>query len=360
MKCLQNLATYHRKKHKIPVLAITGTNGKTTTKELITSVLSEKYNVTSTIGNFNNHIGVPLTLLRISNKTEIAVIEMGANHIGEISELCRIAQPNLGLITNIGKAHLEGFGSLDGVIKAKGELYKYLSDNKGVIFSNSDNQILNNLLQGINSECYGSNHEMDFFGQIINSDTFLKLEFFDRNDEILKNYIISTQLAGKYNFENVMAATKIGLYFNVEKENIVNAIENYKPSNNRSQILKTKKNTLIIDAYNANPTSMKIAIENFQIMKGNHKYLILGDMLELGKFSVYEHQDILKTVSAFCWDKVYLVGKEFASVSADSGTLNFNKVEDLKTHLQKHDINNSYILIKGSRGIKLEKVIEDL
>ncbi len=358
--CLQKLAQHHRQQLSIPVLAITGTNGKTTTKELITAVLSEKYKVTSTTGNLNNHIGVPLTLLRLSSETEIAIIEMGANHVGEIAALCNIAQPNHGLVTNIGKAHLEGFGSFDGVVKAKRELYQYLTKAGGTIFINSDNGLLNDLIKGYICEYYGSDTKSDLFGQITGSDPYLELEFFDRSDDILQPYQISTKLTGVYNFENVMAAVKAGVYFNVEKDKIIKSIENHFPRNNRSQMMKTEDNHLVIDAYNANPSSMVSSILNFSKMQGEKKCLILGDMLELGKYTEEEHSKIIDLVGSMEWEKVMLVGKEFQKLTAPSGFDYFEDVNSLIKYLKATKIQNSTILIKGSRGIKLEETIQYL
>ncbi|MEA3444678.1 MAG: UDP-N-acetylmuramoyl-tripeptide--D-alanyl-D-alanine ligase [Bacteroidota bacterium] len=355
LTCLQNLASFHRKQFSIPVLAITGTNGKTTSKELITTVLSKKYNVTATIGNLNNHIGVPLTLLRITTETDVAVIEMGANHIGEIETLCEFSKPDHGLITNIGKAHLEGFGSFESVKKAKGELYRYLMTNSGTIFFNTDNFVLRELLSEYTAQDYGSTPQSSLFGQTTETYPYLGIEFFDNNDVILQPYNISTHLAGSYNFENIMAAIKIGLHFNITKEKIIGAIENYKPGNNRSQVIKTSENTLIADAYNANPTSMKLAIDNFQKMKGEKKCLILGDMLELGKYSQEEHREILYQINSFLWNKVLLIGPEFIRVSKEFEFDNFSDVNALIEYLQNHKITDSIILLKGSRGIKLEK-----
>ncbi|MCF8371909.1 MAG: UDP-N-acetylmuramoyl-tripeptide--D-alanyl-D-alanine ligase [Bacteroidales bacterium] len=355
--CLQQLANYHRKQLKIPVLAITGTNGKTTSKELITSVLSKKFSVCATKGNLNNHIGVPLTLLSITNENEFAVVEMGANHLGEIGALCEIANPDYGLITNIGKAHLEGFGSFEGVISAKGELYEHIIKNKGKLFRNSNNPILHKLANGYPAMLYGEDTKSEVFGQITSAGPFLEMEFFDANEDILQPYSISTQLAGEYNFENVMAAIRIGIHFGVGKNQIVEAIENYQPKNNRSQILKTSTNTLVVDAYNANPSSMMSAIGNFQKMKAENKTLILGDMLELGSFSAEEHSKLLQSIKNFQWDRVLLVGPEFTKAAKGLALPCFSNVDELSKFLEKKGIFNSTILIKGSRGIRLEKVI---
>lgn len=355
--CLQQLAKHHRKQLNIPVLAITGTNGKTTSKELITSVLSKKYSVCATLGNLNNHIGVPLTLLSISGKNEIAVIEMGANHVGEIAALCEIANPDYGLITNIGKAHLEGFGSFEGVIAAKGELYSHIIENKGTLFRNNNNSILHKLANGYPAMFYGADTKSEVFGQITGAGPLLEMEFFDANDDILQPYSISTQLAGEYNFENVMAAIRVGIHFEVGKEQIIEAIENYQPKNNRSQIIKTSTNTLVVDAYNANPSSMMSAIGNFQKMKAENKTLILGDMLELGFYSAEEHGKLLQTIKKFPWDSVLLVGPEFTKAAQSSSIPCFSTVDELSKYLEKKSICDSTILIKGSRGIRLEKVI---
>ena len=283
LKCLQQLASFHREQFVIPLIGITGTNGKTTTKELIHTVLKRKFKTHATKGNFNNHIGVPLTLLEMPLNTEIAIIEMGANHQGEIKELCEIAKPNYGLITNIGKAHLEGFGGFEGVVKAKNELYNFIR-NYGRAFLNSDNKLLSELAENLNSIKYGTKQDSDCFAEILEINPYVKLRW--------NNIDIQSNLIGKYNFENILAAICIGNFFNVAHSNIKSAVENYIPQNNRSQIVQTKTNKILLDAYNANPTSMSLAIESFELLKSKTKVVILGDMLELGDESIFEHKEI--------------------------------------------------------------------
>ncbi len=346
---LQQLATHHRKTVNTTVLGITGTNGKTTTKELVSVVLAKKYNITFTQGNFNNHLGVPLTLLNIRPDTEIAVVEMGANHPGEIKELCAMACPNYGIITNIGKAHLEGFGSFQGVINTKNELYRYLSDNKGFVFVNNDNDILTDLSKDIDRMTYGNN--ADIKARILSSSPCLSIEW--------NNHTIQTNLVGEYNFENVMAAITAGMYFKVDENDIIEAIESYKPTNNRSQIIKTENNNIIMDAYNANPSSMDKSIRNFRKISGENSCVILGDMLELGKESDNEHNRIIALLDELNFGKVILVGEAFKKI-VSSKYETFVNVDELCHHLENNKIKGFDILIKGSRGIKLEKVLNQL
>jgi UDP-N-acetylmuramoyl-tripeptide--D-alanyl-D-alanine ligase len=356
LETLQRLANYHRKQTKAKIIAITGTNGKTTTKELLAAVLSKKFNIIATPGNLNNHIGVPLTLLSMNDSTEIGIIEMGANHIGEIGLLCEIAEPDFGLITNIGKAHLEGFGSFEGVIKAKTELYKFLDKKNGTIFYNSDNSILINETE--NAKCfkldYGKGQYCACQGKILDSNLYLKFNF---KSSSIKSYDVSTKLVGDYNFENTLAACCIGLHFNIPPQNIADAIANYQPSNNRSQFIKSGNNDIIFDFYNANPSSMKVALMNFNQNKSDlKKVIILGEMFELGDQSFVEHSKLIELIKSLSFDKVYLVGKDFQIINNPYKT--FNSAELLKEYLLKFPIQNSSILIKGSRGVKLEKVAE--
>ncbi|MFV0590016.1 MAG: UDP-N-acetylmuramoyl-tripeptide--D-alanyl-D-alanine ligase [Draconibacterium sp.] len=357
LNTLQKLALLHRKKLGIPILAITGTNGKTTTKELIAAVLSEKYKISFTQGNFNNHIGVPLTLLSMNNKTEFGVVELGANHPGEIAQLCKIADPDYGIITNVGKAHLEGFGSFEGVIKTKGELYKYLGKKNGTIFYNRDNTYLQELGKPIQKRVsYGTNSNANFKGELLHSPPFVNLKA-----NFAKGVLyINTKLIGDYNFENVLAAVCIGNYFEIDPLKIQSAIKNYEPRNSRSQLIVRNGLRIIMDAYNANPTSMKAALESFAANNVASSYLILGDMLELGKYSEDEHLSILQKITEKEFQNVFLVGKEFSKANVHFSFPSFNKVEDLCTILEKEPIKNGNILIKGSRGIKLEKVLEYL
>ena len=362
LKTLQLLANFHRKKLNLPVFALTGTNGKTTTKELINAVLSTQYNVKSTKGNLNNHIGVPLTILSFDQSTEIGIIEMGANHPGEIRELCNIAEPNFGLITNIGKAHLEGFGSFQGVIETKSELSQSIKKKKGTIFYNSDNPILQNLDKGNKTIAYGTSEETYMKGKILSADPFIKIGI--ETFEGLKTEI-ETQLIGSYNFENILAAACIGDFFKISIQNIKKAVENYRPDNNRSQLIKKENNTIILDAYNANPTSMKTALDNFLKLNTGNKIIIIGDMYELGSYSKNEHLTILKMLKDTSENnttlkEIIVIGKYFAEAFSDtfkkSGINNFKKTSDAETFLKNKSYKNYTFLIKGSRAMKLENL----
>lgn len=354
-KTLQKLALYHRKQLKIPVIAITGTNGKTTTKELIGSVLSKRFKTTVTKGNLNNHIGVPLTLLSVGTETQIAIIEMGANHIGEIEFLCKIALPTHGIITNIGKAHLEGFGGFEGVIKAKTELFNFLRLTNGVAFVNKDNPLLLDHARDLKIITYGSDPTAAFTGSLIETeDPFIKIQISFKSCKM----IIGSRLYGKYNFENVLAAACIGCHFNVGPENIKAGLEMYEPSDNRSQVVNTGKNTLILDAYNANPDSLKCAIENFEASSYPEKTLIIGDMLELGKESDEEHRNILKLLEKYPFKDVFLVGPVFTRLNTKREWLCFQDSDLARLWFEHHKLEGKTILIKGSRGIILEKMID--
>ncbi|MBK9356540.1 MAG: UDP-N-acetylmuramoyl-tripeptide--D-alanyl-D-alanine ligase [Bacteroidales bacterium] len=353
---LQQLASDFRSTLRIPVIGITGTNGKTTTKELMAAALSARFVTHATTGNLNNHIGVPITLLTIKPDTEIAVIEMGANHIGEIEALCRIARPTHGLITNIGKAHLEGFGSAEGVVKAKSELYRHLRNFGGTVFVNADNALLMSLTQDMMRITYGSDKNAGFRGTVIPEGPLLE---FTIHTPVEQN--ISTKLAGSYNFENAMAALCIARQFRVNLPEAVEAIENYEPRMNRSQVINTERNTLIMDAYNANPSSMQAAIKNFSGMKAGYKILLLGDMFELGTEAPAEHLNILETAISQNFDAIITAGPCFAEAArGKSAVIAFLTVAELKEHLYKHQIKDATILIKGSRGMKLESVTENL
>ncbi|MCK3685995.1 UDP-N-acetylmuramoyl-tripeptide--D-alanyl-D-alanine ligase [Maribellus sp. YY47] len=353
---LQNLALLHRRKLGIPILGITGTNGKTTTKELIAAVLSEKYKVSFTQGNLNNHIGVPLTLLKMNDKTEFGVVEMGANHPGEIAQLCQIADPDFGIITNVGKAHLEGFGSFEGVIKTKGELYECIGKKNGIIFYNRNNTYLEKLGEQIqNKISYGTDDD-GFKGELLHSPPFVHLKVNFPKGVLYLN----TKLIGDFNFENVLAAACIGNHFEIDPLKIQRAIKNYEPRNNRSQLIVKGDLKIIMDAYNANPTSMKASLESFAAQKSDFAYLILGDMLELGEYSFDEHRSILHTIKEKGFQNVFLVGKEFAKANEKFSFSSYEKVEDLCLFLQQKPIKNGNVLIKGSRGIKLEKVLDYL
>jgi UDP-N-acetylmuramoyl-tripeptide--D-alanyl-D-alanine ligase len=355
LKALQDLASCHRDRLSIPFIGITGTNGKTTTKELIAKVLSSQYKVLYTEGNLNNHIGVPLTLLKVSNETEIAIIEMGANHPGEIEFLCNIANPTHGIITNIGRAHLEGFGGFEGVKKTKNELYSHLVKNGGVIFSNSDNPILSSLLQGrdVTKVFYGNSKDALCSGEIIKSDPYL--EFSVAGEEKIK-----TKLAGRYNLENALAAVCFGLYFKVPFDKVRSALESYEPSNQRSQIKQSGSNVLLMDYYNANPSSMEVALDNFSKMDHAKKIVVLGDMLELGDESTAEHEKIAKHLLSMNLEKIILVGPIFHSLPASEKWEVFLNSQEARSWVEKNKPEGSLILIKGSRGVKLESIVEVL
>jgi UDP-N-acetylmuramoyl-tripeptide--D-alanyl-D-alanine ligase len=351
---LQQLANYHRNQLGLPILAITGTNGKTTTKELITAVLSKKFKVTSTKGNLNNHIGVPLTLLSMNEQTEFGVVEMGANHAEEIKTLCDIANPDFGLITNIGKAHLEGFGSFEGVIKTKSELYDFIRNKGGKCFLNADNPLLMQQAKGIELIKYGELTDYFMAGELASTDNYLVVKaLFSKGWLYLKS-----KLVGDYNFENLLAAACIGKYFEVDPLLIQEAIAEYTPSNNRSQLIKKANNTIIMDAYNANPTSMMAALSNFAGIPHESKCVILGDMLELGDSSAEEHQKITDFIEEQTFSEVFLVGPQFKNTIDRTQKKKFEQVELLSIYLKTQPIENKLILIKGSRGIHLEKILE--
>ena len=341
LECLQKLSNYHRKQLNCPVIGITGTNGKTTTKELIYAVLSTQYKTIATQGNFNNHIGIPLTLLSTPLDTEILIVEMGANHPGEIAFLSNIAKPNFGIITNIGKAHLEGFGGYKGVIKTKSELYHYIKNNGGKLFVNAKDELLLNLSQNIKRTTYSNN------SQFLSANPFVKFSYEETE--------ISTQLIGAYNFPNLAAACHIGKYFDITISNCKKAIEKYIPTNNRSQLeISNNGNTLILDAYNANPSSMRVAIESLQQMNASNKTVILGEMLELGNDSLKEHQEIVELLKVSNFQRVFLVGEEFQKTT--KYFLSFANTNELNNWLKSNPITESTILLKGSRGIRLEEL----
>ncbi|MBN2637818.1 MAG: UDP-N-acetylmuramoyl-tripeptide--D-alanyl-D-alanine ligase [Bacteroidales bacterium] len=347
LNTLQSLAKFHREQFKIPVLGITGSNGKTTTKELVSVVLASEKNIVSTKGNLNNHIGVPLTLLEIDKSTEIAVIEMGANHPGEIKELCVLSQPTLGIITTIGKAHLEGFGSLENIINTKKALYESVQSVKGTVFVPAENELLMNLSENIQRITYGK--QADVSGEIITESPSISIKW-DNNHPV----IIHTQLFGSYNFSNIMAAITAGNYFGISEPNIQNALTNFVPQNNRSQIMQTEHNTLILDAYNANPHSMSLAVEDFSKNNRPNKVIILGDMFEMGDQAKIEHQKIVDLISSKKFKQVILIGKEFSRCKVSASDNCFSTTEEAAYYLSCHPIKNANILIKGSRGMKLE------
>ncbi|MGV3638861.1 MAG: UDP-N-acetylmuramoyl-tripeptide--D-alanyl-D-alanine ligase, partial [Flavobacteriales bacterium] len=357
LRALQELATYHRRTFNIPVVAITGTNGKTTTKELVHAVLAADRPTLATSGNLNNHIGVPLTLLRLKPEHRIAIIEMGANHVGDIAELVAIAEPTHGLITNIGRAHLEGFGSYEGVVKAKTELYDFLRANRGILFVNADDPLLMEKSYGIRRVTYGSTGDPDMVGylQPPSHDPFLSCSF-DHHDD---TWMVDTHLIGAYNLPNVLVAACMGLHFNVDPERIVDAIDGYEPSNNRSQFSDTGRNQLVLDAYNANPSSMHVALENFAAMRTDRpKLAILGGMKELGADSRAEHEAIADTVARLSVETLF-VGPEFVGI-ADRGITTYPDANAALEALKQKPLTGYLILVKGSRGTKLETLVEGL
>lgn len=359
LQTLQQLANYHRRQLGTRIIGITGTNGKTTTKELISAVLSQSHNILFTQGNLNNHIGVPTTLLRLKPEHDLAVVEMGANHPGEIKFLTDIVEPDYGLITNVGKAHLEGFGSFEGVIKTKGELYDYLGSTKGTTaFVHHDNPYLMEMAKARNLApiFYGNASSLYISGQVTGNSPYLTFEWQANKDG--ERHAVQTQLIGEYNFPNALAAVTIGCYFGVEPTKIDAALTEYTPQNNRSQLKKTACNTLIIDAYNANPTSMMAALENFRNMTATHKTVILGDMRELGAESATEHQKVVDFIKGCTFEEVMLVGEQFAA--AEHPFKSYPNVQELIKELQAHQPHESMILIKGSNGIKLSTVVDYL
>lgn len=350
---LQKLANHHRMKFTIPVIGITGSNGKTSSKELINAVLSSQYSVLATIGNLNNHIGVPLTLLRLTHEHEIAIIEMGANKFKDIEELCNIAEPTHGIITNIGKAHLEGFLNFEGVLKTKKELYDSVSKNKGTIVFNNDDEVLKfNLPKGINTISYGTSSDSFIKGELVNLSPFVELTWSTTN---YQSDVISMKMIGKYNFYNYLAAISFGSCFHVPFEKINAAIANYTPENNRSQVKKTDHNTLILDCYNANPTSMKSALESFALINHPNKYFIIGDMLELGEESMKEHQAIADLVKNLELNGSS-VGPIFNSLNQHSFEKRFGTKSEAIAYFESLKFTDKLILLKGSRGIGLESL----
>ncbi len=350
LETLQKLASYHRNYLGIPIISLTGSNGKTTTKELINAVLSRKFKTTATVGNLNNHIGVPLTLLSMTPETEIGIVEMGANHLKEIALLSNIAQPDYGYITNFGKAHLEGFGSLEGVIQGKTELYAHLRQHEKTVFVNANDARQVEESKGIKNITFG-NSDSTCPIQFVTADPFVVLTYETKE--------IHSQLIGSYNFNNMAAAIAIGKYFKVSNEHIQEAIEQYIPTNNRSQILKKGTNKIVLDAYNANPSSMKVALENFSNLTDSHKIAILGDMFELGKEAEEEHQYIADLADELQINKVYLLGKNFKKVINVSQRVHqYESFESFKDDFSKLKLENTTLLIKASRGMALERLLE--
>lgn len=388
LKTLQDLAAYHRAHLDIPVIGITGTNGKTTTKELVHAVLSKRYRTWATQGNFNNHLGVPLTLLSMPADTEIAIVEMGANHPGEIEFLCNIANPGFGLITNVGRAHLEGFGSFKGVVRTKTELYKHLAAMMGVIFVNADNPILMeraekmsslpsipSLLPGFVPETpsvlpgeygndfhprgvnmpmasvitYGQSEGAEIKGSFVSADPYMRF-YMEDNDDV---YTVQSHLLGSYNFDNAMAAVCVGRFFNVEWFDIKSAIEEYLPSNNRSQFKQTDRNALILDCYNANPSSMEVALDNFIAMKAPRKIAVLGSMKELGSDSAKEHKTVVERLLQAHLEGVALVGEEFRFAESIDGVMWFHDSAAAADYFRQHPVSDATVLLKGSNSNRM-------
>ncbi len=350
LKTLQELATHHRKELNIPIISLTGSNGKTTTKELINAVLSKKYKTTATKGNLNNHIGVPLTLLSMTPKTDIGIVEMGANHLKEIEFLCNIVQPDFGYITNFGKAHLEGFGSIEGVIKGKSELYNYLKNNSKIAFISANDALQLEKSAGIEQIRFGDKNS-DIRVHFVEANPFVHVKF--------NEVVVQSQLIGAYNYNNIAAALAIGSYFKVQNKDSIKAIENYTPTNNRSQIILQNSNKIILDAYNANPSSMQVALENLSGLTDNSKIAILGDMFELGETAASEHQAIVDMIGKLSINKAYLIGENFYKCpNSNKDVVIFNSFQDFKIHFSKLNISDSTILIKASRSMALERVLE--
>jgi len=355
LKILQKLANYHRKQFEIPVIGITGSNGKTTTKELIGEVLKQKYNVLVTKGNLNNHLGVPFTLLNLNDSHQIAIIEMGANKPKDITELVEIAEPTHGIITNIGTAHIEGFGSFEGVLKTKLELYNFILNSKGHLFVNKDDELLMSHLPNVNYSTYSSkSNDADVVGELIELTPYVNFKW---QSNQYQSPCIKTNLVGGYNFTNFLASICIGQFFKVSNEQINTALSNYQPSNNRSQVTKTKRNTLIVDCYNANPTSMLSALESFKMIDHKNKLVVLGDMLELGQVTTQEHQQIVDWLDKNEMNGV-LVGKNFGLIQSPFKT--YKNTKELKDNIDLKTYADYLILLKGSRGIALEGLIESL
>jgi UDP-N-acetylmuramoyl-tripeptide--D-alanyl-D-alanine ligase len=353
---LQALASHYRKELNVPVLAITGTNGKTTTKELLAAILSKKFKIHFTQGNLNNHIGVPLTILSAPADTEMLIIEMGASHISEIRNLCLIAKPDYGIITNIGNAHIEGFGSMDGIIKTKIELYEHLRKVNGVaLYNDNDPLLTEKIFKLINRAVpFSDPTGIELVIEPVQSDLNLKMTI----TYLHHTYNLKTNLFGSFNLENVRAAIASGLFFGVDMKDIIDSVEEYQPANNRSQVKTTKSNTLVCDSYNANPTSMRLALDSFTALKAERKAVILGDMLELGEKSEEEHLKILKVLQSDFTGQVFLVGKVFQKISPKSGFKSFAHVDKLIEFFKGEPVKGNIILIKGSRGIKLERIYD--
>jgi UDP-N-acetylmuramoyl-tripeptide--D-alanyl-D-alanine ligase len=363
LTALQQLARHHRRTMQIPIIGIGGSNGKTTTKELVSAILSSHYACHFTKGNFNNHIGVPLTLLAMPKDTEVAVIEMGANHPGEIDELCRIAEPTHGLITNIGKEHLEGFGSLEGVKKAEGELFRYLAKKGGCAFVNASEKYLKTMARNNKrkvtyaaADTLHGLQETFVEVQLVHQTPFVEVAFLNEHN---KPVTLQSKLFGRHNFHNIMSGIALGMYFKVPAAKIKAAIEEYTPKNNRSQIVYQNGNTIILDAYNANPSSMEAALESFELMEARQKVAILGDMLELGSESLKEHVAILRKAHKMQFHALVVVGREFeAAAPGQLGALHFPNADAARSWYRQQNFTDTMLLIKGSRGIKLETILD--
>lgn len=361
LEALQQLAKQHRRVLGIPVIGITGSNGKTTNKELIHAVLSKRYRTYATKGNLNNHIGVPLTLLSLRKEHEMAIVEMGANHQGEIAFLSDLADPDFGLITNIGKAHLEGFGGVEGIKKGKSELYAHLRKKDGLIFINGNDAVLKELAEGLRCYRFGETPDCDVCGRLIPASEFVAFQWGTGQEALEIEQLVTTHMFGHYNFINLLCAAAIGHYFGVGTEAINEALSAYRPEMNRSQVIKTELNTLILDAYNANPSSMALAISNFAAQPVANKLLILGDMFELGEYAQQEHRVLLDNVKAFGLNHVLLVGSHFYHLQSDyPDYLFFSDSQSLFSYLKSGNLSGYTILVKGSRGMRLEGVVTHL
>lgn len=361
LQALQQLARHHRKQLGLPVIGITGSNGKTTNKELIHAVLSRKYNTFATKGNLNNHIGVPLTLLSLTREHEMAIVEMGANHQGEIALLSDLADPDYGLITNIGKAHLEGFGGVEGIKKGKSELYRYLKHKNGTIFINGDDEVLKELAGGLKHYAFGERAGNDIFGRLLARGEYVEFQWATAQHALTTAPVVSTHMFGHYNFINLLCAAAIGQYFKVNERDINDALASYLPEMNRSQVVRTSRNTLILDAYNANPSSMNLAVTNFAQQLLPKKLAVLGDMFELGEYAYEEHRQLLEHVKFLGLDRVCLVGQEFFKFRQTFPEYHFfEDVTALAEYFKNSEDDGNTILIKGSRGMRLEGLVSSL
>lgn len=359
LKSLQQLARLHRRNFNIPILAVTGSNGKTTSKELLAAVLGKKFKILATKGNLNNHIGVPLTLFKINSAHEFAIIEMGANHQKEIAELCAIAEPTFGIITNIGKAHLEGFGGIEGVKKGKGELFDYIRNTNGKVFINGDDSVLQEMSLSLDKVTYGCTKLFDTVGMISSSDPFISFKWKTRYtaSELKNAQIVTTQLVGDYNFNNLLCAVCVGNYFGVNEKLITEALSEYTPANNRSQLFNSKNNKIILDMYNANPSSMLAAIQNFAKLNAENKILILGDMLELGDDTTIEHRRIIDLANENKFEKLFLIGANFKILEKNYSGVFLNDTTEALDYFHQQPLKGNTILVKGSRGTKLELLL---